>query len=239
MDNFIDFFFCKNRYKIGIFNNKNIKSIPFNDTNLNNIYYKCFDSRTSIDNLCKLNHDLAFNIYILDINNNLIFICTIIPNDNTKNLEIYNVCKDLKYRDLSSGIVIRKLIDYLIRPIFYPHYKKIVISIVLHNKYIVPTILCYLNIGFNLLKNKTSMVAVNEAHFQMYLNLRNPAKLNKPQKILIFFYIIYFYFWDIDKLKNVYYKLNRKKITSTNKYKITGKIIDYLNKNLSSDNIFK
>lgn len=231
MDNFIDFSLNKEKYKIGIFNHKNSDKIPFTDDDINKIYYKCFDSNTNLNNL---NNDLNLNLFILDKNDKLIFIATIILNNQTKNIEIYNVCKDLNHKNLASGLVIKKFIEYFIKPIFYPNYKRIVLSVLFDNKFIVPTILCYLNVGFNLLKKQTNMLYVNQPHFKMYLNLKKTVILNKYQKILIFYYILYFYFWDLDKLNNIYQKLTGKIYRGKNIYKVANKILIYLIDNLKN-----
>ena len=228
MNNFIEFTFNQEIYKIGLFNKKSENKVSIKNENINDIYYKCFNSKTSISALNNLSNSLAFNLVIFNNDNKLIFISTIIPNPDTKNIEIYNICKDLDSKNFSSSLFIRKFIEIFLRPIFYPLYKKIVLSILLDNKYIIPTILCYLNIGFYLLKDDTRMMAVNQPHFKMYLNLKNPVKLNKYQKIIIFFYILYFYFWDISKLKVIYSNLIGKRPNVNSIYKLSDKIIIYL-----------
>ena len=238
MIKYISFIHNKELYKVGILFNQPTNNLYINNDNLNkninNIYNKCFDSYTSIESLLVFTSTTGFTILIIDNKEQIIFITSIIFNNKTKNIEIYNVCKHLEYKSISSTEILYNFIWHFIKPIFYPKYKRILLSILINNKFIIPTVLCYINLGFKLLLEPIDMIGItmDRPHFKMYLNLDNYKKHNKYKKIVIFKDIIVNYFWNTKEINKIHKKLIGTICKSNNKYNIMINIINYLDNNI-------
>jgi hypothetical protein len=147
---------------------------------------------------------------------------------------MYNICKDFDNK-ISSSYILNIILNHFIKKkLFSKSYRKIILSVVLSNKYLIPAIFCYQNIGFkyNNSNKYKQLININEPYLQMYLHISDSNILSKQQKIIDFVNIIDKYFISQSSLFLIYHNLTKHylKKNYTKKY-ILNKIIEYLNNN--------
>lgn len=199
-------------------------------SNFDEMYHKCFQNYTSIDDLIYFSQDKGINLIIFNTQDNIVFLTTFIYNSMSDYIEMYNVCKYQGESKISATYLIRHFIQDLISGFtLFNKSTKLLLSLDLRNPYFVRALICYLNIGFRYVKEQLPQLITIDSNFiQMtYDTMHSPN--NTPYQDFII--IINNHLFDKDKLIQLYQQLDIKGSslnTENSNQEIYQTIINYL-----------
>ena len=208
--------------------------INFINNRLNDIYKICFNNLSSYESLISFVQNKGINILIFDNFLELVFVSSFIKNSETRNIELYNVCKKLNDKNIEISVVLEFIIkEFIIKIPLFDGYNQIVLSVINDSKYLVPTILCYFNIGFRYCRKNIKMSVVLPKYISMILNTRSITKLSPLKKIKDILHLINDNYSKIDQLNYIYYLFTNNLLNELDSKIILNKIKNYLLQNIS------
>ncbi len=187
------FYYQDKPYYIYDLNHPSLTTKPLpQETNLSldQIYQTCFSNfiPNVSRSLVSFTQGKGITILVTDINHHSLFLISIIKNQKTGCLELFNICKDLKQTSLSGYYFIKTIIDYFIcdNPLFQD-YPRIRLALLCDNPYLVPALKTYCLLGFQLETPKMPLVSMLDNYQSMIRPLygAQPSNFSDQLRLMV------------------------------------------------------